>query len=223
MEKQKDCPNYTSTEWPDHVMSLFAESELVEINDGEKVPNVAGLRRVAEQLLGRVIKSGPTQIWPVLDQNNIRATVVYEVVFSPTQIDVVSFSDVADVCYSNTDNFFLSYAVATASTRAEARALRKALKLRCVAAEEVCKKDPAKEVVSENKITPEQMTLIDKKCKSHNIDLIKFINAGEKKYRSPYDVTKETASKMIKVLVEEYQNKENISADIKGYNPDWRN
>lgn len=233
MEKPENCPDYTSVEWPDYVMAHFAETELVDINGGEKVPNVAGLRRVAEFLLGSITKSGPTQVWPVTDHQNVRATVVYEVVFRQALGDKdhlddihwvdVSYSDVADVCFSNTDNFFLSYAVATASTRAEARALRKALKLRCVAAEEVCSKDPAKSVESESKITSEQIALIDKKCKSLDIDIFKFVNAGDKKYRSVYDVTKDAASKMIKVLTQDFSKKEDIPADIKGYNSDWRN
>lgn len=230
MENQEESiPSQDSVEWSDYVMSLFDSSELVSINDNDKAPNVAGLRRLTKLLLGTIVSSKPTQVWPVVDSSDIRATVVYEVqILKKKDTKDVSvnylttYADVADVCSSNTDNFFLSYAIATASTRAEARALRKALGLRCVAAEEVCKKDAAKEVQSENKISPEQISLIDRKCKALDIDVVKFINAGDTKYRSVYDVTKEVASKMIKVLTQDFVKKENIPADIKGYDSNWR-
>ena len=116
----ENTPHPTSPEWNDYVMSLFADSELIEGN-----PLVHGLRRVSELVIGRVMYSGPTQVFPATrDDHHGRATVVFTVEFE----NGMRFSEVADCWEGNTDDMFCAYAVATASTRAEGRALRKALK-----------------------------------------------------------------------------------------------
>ena len=75
---QSDTPSVTSPEWNDYVLSLFEENELY---DGR--PLCAGLRRVAELLLGEIVSSKPTQIFPPLKGDEIgRATVIWEIVFS---------------------------------------------------------------------------------------------------------------------------------------------
>ena len=53
--------NITDVEWNDYVLSNFNENEMF---DGR--PLCAGLRRVAELLLGRIVVSRPTQIFPPL-------------------------------------------------------------------------------------------------------------------------------------------------------------
>ena len=57
--EEKTIPDYLSPEWDAYVMEQFAPHELM---DGH--PNAAGLRRVAELLLGPIIESGPTQVFP---------------------------------------------------------------------------------------------------------------------------------------------------------------
>jgi len=71
----------------------------------------------------------------------------------------VRYSEVADSWEGNTDDMFCAFAVAIASTRAEARALRKALKIKGVAAEELTKKDTAKIVrdISNNTVLRQQI------------------------------------------------------------------
>lgn len=126
----------TDVEWNDYVLSNFNDNEMF---DGR--PLCAGLRRVAELLLGRIVVSRPTQIFPPTSGDEIgRATVVWEVVFEDGSI----FSDVADAWEGNTDDTFCVFNTATAATRAEGRALRKALRIKTVAAEEMTTKDTAK-------------------------------------------------------------------------------
>ena len=52
-----DTPQITSLEWNDYVMSLFEEDELIENR-----PLSAGLRRVSELVLGRIVSSGPVPV-----------------------------------------------------------------------------------------------------------------------------------------------------------------
>jgi ribonuclease HI len=134
-----DHPLPNSPEWSDYLMGLLGDDEKV---DGK--PLVAGLRRLAEMFLGEIWVSGPTQVFPSSSVDHPgRATVVFTVQFASGR----TYSEVADSWVGNTDEFVAVYPVATASTRAEARALRKALKLKVVAAEEITTKNTSKVVV----------------------------------------------------------------------------
>ena len=221
-----DEPSMLSPEWHDYAMTLFHPSELV---DGH--PLVAGLRRVSELVLGTIVFSGPTQVFPVQrEDHHGRATVVFTVEFA----NGMRYSEVADSWEGNTDDMFCAFAVAIASTRAEARALRKALKIRGVAAEELTKKDTAKIVrdISNNKNASEgeyddqsrmsdaQYNFIDVKCKQLNIDGEKLfarfsVDSGKK-------VSKKIASEIIDSLNDYQRDKSSIPQDIIGYKQEWR-
>ena len=228
---EESRPSMFSDEWNEFVMAHFHRNELIDGN-----PICAGLRRVAEFLLGDIVESGPEQVFPATDGSSPdRATVVFKVVFdwmNSGQHRV--FKEVADVWHGNTDDLFCAHPVATASTRAEGRALRKALKLRCLAAEELAKKDIVSIVQESVKKTPtsgeyevdqsistQQVQFIDTKCKQLDIDVMLFINMGSGDYANIGQVTRDSAKKMIKFL-NGYQNGEPIQESIKGYKTNWR-
>jgi hypothetical protein len=225
-------PAYGSEDWHDFVMSKFHKSELFDGN-----PVCSGLRRVAEELLGTIIVSRPSQVWPATDTDGPgRATVVFEVVIDWMDSGQLrTFSDVADVWHGNTDDLFCAHPVATASTRAEGRALRKALKVKCLAAEELAKKDVASivrqsvhtakptdgEWKEDDSISTAQINFVDAKCKQLDINVIKFINMGEATYESIDSVSKKTASKMLGVLNEYQTGTKDVPDNIAGYE-NWR-
>ena len=219
------APEIGSLEWNDYVMSHFQKNELIDGN-----PICAGLRRVAELLLGDVVESGPTEVFPATDNNGPgRATVVYQVVFNWMNSGMFkTYREVADVWHGNTDDLFCAHPVATASTRAEGRALRKALKIRCLAAEELAKKNIVEivqqtvaVVSNDTSISQQQIQFIDTKCKQLDIGVTNFINMGDKSYSSINDVDKNCAKLMIKHL-NGYQNGEtDIPESITGYK-NWR-
>jgi hypothetical protein len=220
-----EAPDYNSTEWSDYVMAKFDRSELIDGN-----PICAGLRRVAELMLGSIIESGPEQVFPSTDSNRPgRATVVYKVVFDWMNTGFLkTYKEVADVWHGNTDDLFCAHPVATASTRAEGRALRKALKIRALAAEELAKKDIVGIVQAttadwnpEDTISNQQVTFINNKCKQLDIDVRKFVNMGSAQYESINDVTRNTAQKMLRQL-NDYQQKGSIPKQVQGYESDWR-
>ena len=228
---EEERPSIFSDEWNEYVMAHFKSNELIDGN-----PICAGLRRVSELLLGDIIESGPEQVFPATDNNGPgRATVVFKVVFNWMNGDSIrTFKEVADVWHGNTDDLFCAHPVATASTRAEGRALRKALKLRCLAAEELAKKDivdivqqavkqapTSGEYESDKRISSQQIQFIDNRCNQLDIDVAKFINIGENTYGSINDITKDSAKKMIKVL-NTYQNGTEVPDKVKGYNINWR-
>ncbi len=223
-------PLPTDPKWNDYVLSLFEDNEMFD-----KMPLCNGLRRVAELLMGRIVFSGPSQVFPPQSGNEIgRSTVVWKVEFE----DGSAFSDVADSWEGNTDDTFCVYSTATAATRAEGRALRKALRLRVVAAEEVTKKDTAKiaqdiskkkgldvsssEYDSSGTMTGPQANFIDGKSKQLNVDAQKVL----KEVANVVNISKTTkkqASDVIEKLNEYQQKKDTIPTDFIGYNQDWRN
>ena len=233
-EVDENIPDITSEEWTGYVLSLFSSDELIDGN-----PVTAGLRRVAEIVLGEIIESGPTKVFPATEENGPgRATVVYRVVIRCVRTgDYKTYSDVADVWHGNTDDLFCAHPVATASTRAEGRALRKALKLkRVLAAEELTRKDVPSivrqsiagkhtdgEIQGSDYITVQQTNFIDTKCKQLDVSVMAYVNSGKNTYNSIDRISKETASGMIKELSRLQTETDSIPQGLSGYDPDWRN
>jgi len=224
-------PAYGSEDWNDYVMSKFKKGEQFDGN-----PTCAGLRRVADELLGTIVVSRPSQVWPATDINSPgRATVVFEIVIDWMDSGQLrTFSDVADVWHGNTDDLFCAHPVATASTRAEGRALRKALKIKAIAAEELAKKDIVSivrqavdskpsdgEWKDDDMISAAQINFIDTRCQALNINVDNFINMGEKTYAVISHISKDTAVLMLKTLTA-YQNKSKVIPDDLGAYTNWR-
>lgn len=232
-EPESTMPPYGSAEWNEYIMGKFEDSELIDGN-----PLTHGLRRVAEEVLGDIVSSRPVQIFASDDANGPgRATVVYEIVINwMCSGQLRTYGEVADVWHGNTDDLFCAHPVATASTRAEGRALRKALKLRCVAAEELVRKKDVESIVRQSvsyepvsgewkgndSISDPQINFIDGKCRQLNFNVMTFINSGSKKYDKIESVNKKEGSDFIKKLNEFQTQKLDIPEEIKGYDPDWR-
>lgn len=233
MVKQKESPveipSMLSPEWNDYVLSLFTKNELIDGN-----PLTIGLRRVAELLVGEIISSKPIDVQIMQTDHPVgKTTVTYEVQFlvknEEGQEYIKTFADVSDVWEGNTDDVFAVHAPATAATKAEGRALRKALKLRVVAAEELCRKDPSKIIAkytsestsTDERISTNQINYLVNKCKKLDIDLIKFINMGNNKYKSIYQIKKDVATTMIKTVEEMSKGQREVPSNITGFNEDW--
>jgi hypothetical protein len=231
IEAASDAPHQLDPEWHNYVMSKFTENELVEIN-GEKYPNCYGLRRVVELLIGDIVESKPTNLIMSPDSNGTtpgRVTCIYEVTVRDHDTGALKkYGDVAEVFSLNCDDLFLAYPAATAVTRAEGRCLRKLLKVRCVAAEELTRNKNVGEAVravinsaptdgtyqEEDPISGAQIKAMISRCDLLSIDLMKFINAGEKTYAKLEDVRKKVAIKMIGLLNDYQNNSKPIPANI---------
>jgi len=223
-----EMPPIGSVDWNDKVMSLFEEDELV---DGR--PVVHGLKRVAELLFGEIVLSGPVQVFPPQTDAHVgRATVVYRVRFDSGR----EFSEVADCWEQNTDDAFCAFATATASTRALGRALRQALRIRTVAAEEMTKKDTAAFVKSTPKpvtattgeyddkarMTDKQSKFLAAKCKQVDVNVSRL-------FQDVFDtdpkrlIKKSVASDAIDKVNTYQQDPSTIPKSILGYKENWSN
>ncbi len=235
-EQVKQTPGYSDPEWQDYVLSHFDPKELV---DG-KFPSVNGLRRVVDLLLGNVIQSGPILLQTSTDPTILaKAVVTYEVVIAwkldqyinmmdgrdlPTRV----FRAVASSYPMNTDDMYAVFPEAIAEVRAEGRALRKALRLAVVCADEITRKNTA-EIVKQTLakadkptegdwdegalISDNQINSIKLMCERLGIDVVKFINSGSKQYKDIVDISRQTAANMLKKL-NAYQSSGNGSLEI---------
>lgn len=227
-------PSMESPEWHDYVMSLFTEDELVKTENGDKLPKLAGLRRITKTIFRIMINSTKIVGLPSVNNNFMAVAESFIVVELPTR-EVVEYTDVADCTQLNTDPPFNAHLTSTAASKAEARNLRKILCLRSIAAEEhssaLHKKDETPARVEDDEsftgpseITDTQIALIDKVCKELNIDVMKFINQKDKQYTNIKEVGGDTAISMCRTL-HLYRNKEDgyqqVPDELVGYQQNW--
>jgi hypothetical protein len=108
-----------------------------------------------------------------------------------------------------------------ASTRAEARCLRKALQIRGVASEEKSEV-PTFNSGIDGKITRDQINFINILSKRNNVNAWAFMNAGKKKYESLADIPFGIAAMMVEHL-SGFQNKGIVPPDLIGFKEGWEN
>ena len=215
-------PDYSSPEWSAYVLKQFTEDEV----DDKGNPFVHGLRRVARMLLGPILVSKAKVVQaPTLgeDRSLTPTTVEYTVRFLwclPEDLPEggkaleVEFSDCADVWDGNTDIEFAKYPSAMAATRAEGRCLRKALRIRQIAAEE---SNVSFEQVVNGKISPSQANFIDLICQRCNINVLRYIGSWQGKYEKVEDIPYNTAAKMVEHLSGLQNKQESIPEGMRGY------
>ena len=229
-------PIYGSEDWAEFVMSQFQKGEVFD-NDGLTTVSCAGLRRVAQKLLGNIIVSEPSHVFPASGEGAGRATVAWRVVIDwMGSGQLRTFGDVAGVWYGNTDPMFADYPEATAATRAEGRALRKALGVKCVSSEEVPRnRNQVKQIKEqrmavkqgqenegnwdgEDMISEFQINFMKTKCKQLDMNVVAFMNSDENqdpnsKIKTPDKFTKNEAVEVLKRLNYLQQNREEINRE----------
>jgi hypothetical protein len=218
-ELRDERPAMTDDRWFSFVMKHFTDDELENGN-----PKAEGLRRVAELLLGPILESYPTPLqWPC-PANEWAATVKFTIVFHWLYPEAGmppherTFAEVADVTEKNTPAEFALHPSASASTKAEGRALRKALKLKHVVAAEEVAPDGEEDNVDDSgttMITSQQISFITSLCKRNKINLTKYINLGKAKYSNIADIEKATAVKMIKFLSDCQRDQTKIPKEVR--------
>ncbi len=213
----QEPPLLGSVEWHDYVMSQFVEDELVKGN-----PTVDGLRRVAEKVLGPINKFFADVLQTPDLENERRATVRVTVHFTDT-----CYQGCADAYYGNSIEPYSHHPVSLAETRAEGRALKRALGLKKInAVEELA--DVTGDLVPQQTeqdsglINATQLRHLDVMGERLNINIKKMIENEGYSCRSKL-LTNDDALKLVE-KVSNYQNKsEDILDEIKGYNAEWIN
>lgn len=219
-------PDMTSPAWNDYVMRKFAEDEL----DPNGRPLTAGLRRVCLEVLGPLIESRPVRVVQMPEYAGgillKAAAVEYQIVVEVTRPEggtyLKTVGDVGEVNNDNCDEFFRQrHALTTATTRAEARCLRKALLLRTIASDEATIVPPLEET-KDGLIGKDQMFFLGALSKRCDINVLKFVNCGKKKYDRVADIPTATADKMLRLLSGYQTDPSQIPLNVRGYEDDWR-
>jgi len=113
--------------------------------------------------------------------------------------------------------------VAVAETRAEGRALRRALKLRkVVAAEELADEIEDIDGNTVSKISANQVNFIDVLAKRLNISVIKLVNSLDITCDNIYNISHDDAISVIRQLNSYQQDTSSITESIMGYQPEWK-
>lgn len=213
-------------EWTDHVLSL--------LNDDEKIagnPTTDGLRRIFEKALDCILIKAESVVTQSPNiENERRATVVHTLTYiinnqSESGITLSkTVSGAADVYWGNCDKVYRNHPVAVAETRAEGRALRRALKLRKVVAAEELAKDIDTNHLEENnisKVNSTQINFFEVFGKRLNINVIKLLQKLAIDTKNIYNISYDDAVKTITTL-SSYQQNNDIPQDIIGYEPNWK-
>lgn len=218
-EQETKIINSSDIDWTDHVLSLLQDDEKIGGN-----PTTDGLRRIFEQALNcTLIKAESTVAQSPSVDNERRATVVHSLTYLHDG-NLKTVSGAADVYWGNCDKIYRNHPVAVAETRAEGRALRRALKLRKVVAAEELAKDIDTEHLEENnigKINTTQINFFDVFGKRLNINILKLLSKLAIDSKNIYNISYDDAVKTITAL-SSYQQTNDIPSDIIGYDPNWK-
>jgi hypothetical protein len=215
-------------EWNDYVLGLLSEDEKIDGN-----PTTDGLRRIFEIALNcTVIQSTSDVVQSPDPSNEKRATVVHTLAYVLNHLDGETtelnqhrtVSGAADVYWGNCDKIYRNHPVAVAETRAEGRALRRALKLRkVVAAEELAtnvEDDPTGDSVS--RISNNQINFIDVMAKRLNIDTLALVNNLGFDSKNIKNLMHDDAVSIIRGLSKHQQNINEIPDSLLGYSESWK-
>ncbi len=113
---------------------------------------------------------------------------------------------------------FNKHLVATACTKAEGKALRRALKIRVQTAEELSSENE-EEFNTDEPINDQQIVAIKMLCKRNDVDLVKFVTANSDNPKTIRDIKNLEGRLMINKL-SGFQ-REGTPDDLAGYNDNW--
>ncbi len=211
-----------SPEWTDHVIKQLTEDELINGN-----PTTDGLRRVTEKLLGPITRSESHVVQSPTPQNDNHAVVEHTI-----EIYVVDnleeglaphsrvFTDAADVFANNTPEEFAKHSVATACTKAEGRALRKALKLRRVYSFE--EMQDSNNDAEPGKISTGQISFMNMICERCDINVLKLLRSGKTVFDKVEDIPYAAAVKINDYLGKIQNGMVAAPESVMGYDAAWR-
>jgi len=205
-----------SIEWSEYVLDHLTDGELKEGN-----PTVDGLRRVTEEVFGDILSS-TSHIYSH-DMGRGICTLKHTLQIRKHRTgDVITVDGCVDVNRGNIPHPFNQHLVATADTRAEGKAIRRALKIRVVTAEEMQNSDEDDILAAEENITDQQILAINQMCKRLDVDLEAVVKATCAGVASVRGVSNLQGRTLLASLAQYQRDASLIPEDSVGYNSNWR-
>jgi len=208
-------PALNSSKWADFILDQLFDSELVMGS-----PTTDGLRRVTDLEFGEILES-ETEILELPNRNaNAKATAKHTLVIRKYLTDsVIRVSACVDVLCDKLPSPFNQHLVSTACTRAEGKALRRALKIRVQTAEELSNSEDIEDTTGNDAMNDQQIIAIKVLCKRNNVDLVKFLKDNSEKNKTIKDI-KNIEGRHIMNKLSQYQ-REGVPEELAGYDEGW--
>lgn len=217
---KEHCP--TDPDWTEYVLSKLTPEEL----SPEGRPTCDGLRRVAELVLGPTVNSCAKIVQAPSPENGMTAVAEFHYTYESIHTSrEVTFTAAADCNSGNTEGMFSRFATAMAETRAEGRALRKALRLRRVlTAEEPSSLFNDADLSNNGKSTEMQHSFIQTLCERNNINIDAYLSSSRSfKWAGKLEeIPHKSAVLIIAHLNELQRDRSKIDPKFVGYDANWK-
>lgn len=208
----------TDPRWHEYVMSQFFEDEV-----DKGYPKLTGLRRVAEKLIGPIQYSDVTVMQHPNADNEYRVAVKYSLTINDSNLKFADntkglnlhFSDVGEAFTGNVEGEYRKHLYGVAVSRAEARVLRKLLRLKVVSVDEI------ESGVPEETINNSQLNTLNTICSRENINVNKMLSVYLEKYGRK-DYRKLLHREASEILREINDNKVKFAQEFSGYESNWQ-
>lgn len=203
--KEEEVVGPTSPKWQEYLLKQLTKDELVD-----EYPKLNGLRRLAEIYVGDIISIDSDVRETANSANNYKCTVVVGITFISDGHEI-HFDGEADADSQNTENQYSKYPTAVAGSRAESRALRRALRLSRCSAEELEGFVNDYEMKEKGGLSASQSVVIKNLCKRLDINVDKLVE------KEKIELTYKGAQQFLEILNKLQQKSSLITDDIRGY------
>lgn len=216
--KDQKTPFEQDPEWSEHLLDQLSDTELIN-----GAPTVDGLRRITQKCFGEIVESTSEIIETPTSQNNQRCVIKHTLgIEKYGGIGIIKVDGCVDVLYHKTPYPFKDHLVATADTRAEGKALRRALKIRVVTAEELQNEDESDTISSDELINDQQMLAINQLCKRLDISVQAIVTGEYNKVDKINRLRNMEARLLISKIAELQRKPKDIPKSYLGYNENWK-
>ena len=217
LEDKPRRPHEYDPGWSEYILDNMSDNELIQ-----GAPTVDGLRRATEKCFGEILQS-KSEIVEVPTRQNNKCTIKHSLTIRKYSTDsIIEVDGCVDVLYDRIPYPFNTHLVATADTRAEGKALRRALKIRVVTAEELQNQDEDEVMASEEGMNDQQILALNQMCKRLDISVTNFVKAQYNKVKVINDVSNMEARVLIAQLSGFQRKPKSIDKKIKGYDDNWK-
>ena len=218
-EPQYSGPSDCDAEWAEYLLDQLGDHELIN-----GAPTVDGLRRITEKCFGEIVESRSTIVEAPSGTNGLRCTICHTLtIVKHRSLRTVKVDGCVDVLHSKTPYPFKDHLVATADTRAEGKALRRALKIRVITAEELQSESEEEVLVSEEAINDQQILAINQLCKRLDVNVEGLVKMKCQAAENINSINNLEARLLISQLSEFQRKPDNIeNENVSGYDENWK-